>query len=202
MNTGSRFYTVLFTFIYTFVFIFFLTFVYLFARDIINTNQTLFQKRALLNAMNIEYESDSDAVNKYSKMIRTKEAGDITVYSADVDGTEVHLIIFTGKGLWGTIQGALSVNGDVTRIIGLDIITHAETPGLGGRIEENWFLEQFRNEKIGSDGISFQNGEGSYVDDDMVVDSITGATRTSEALQGMINETLATFEKLKTEGAL
>ncbi len=31
-----------------------------------------------------------------------------------------------------------------TRILGLAFLRHSETPGLGGRITEDWFLEQFR----------------------------------------------------------
>ncbi|MFW6366341.1 MAG: FMN-binding protein [Spirochaetota bacterium] len=202
MNTESRLYGIVFTFVYTFVFMVFLTVVYLFARDKIELNEQLFRQKALLNAMGIEYTTDTDAAKKYEEMISREDVDDTTLYTATVDETNVNLITFAGQGLWGTIHGALSVNDEVTRIIGLDIISHSETPGLGGRIAEEWFLRQFRGEKIENGSITFTQGDGNYQNDDAEVDAITGATRTSEALEDMINKALSTLQELEQEGEL
>jgi Na+-transporting NADH:ubiquinone oxidoreductase subunit C len=202
MNVNGRVYTIVFTFLYTFVFIFLLTFVYLIAKDKIEVSQSLFRKKALLSSFGITYNSSEEAESKYTSMVSSSEIGEYEIFTADVNGEKRYLLIFTGQGLWGTIQGALSVNEDVTVISGLDIISHSETPGLGGRIEEEWFLRQFKNEKISNGRISFTKGEGNYTPDDSNIDAVTGATRTSDALEEMVNDTLKTFNQLKNEGAL
>ncbi|MDF1568486.1 MAG: FMN-binding protein, partial [Spirochaetaceae bacterium] len=88
----------------------------------------------------------------------------------------------------------------LSQIIGLDVISHSETPGLGGRIEEDWFKDQFREEQIGPDGITVRKGEGGVDDDkeNSTVDGITGASLTSAAMEVIINNEI---EYLRQEAA-
>ena len=75
-------------------------------------------------------------------------------------------------------------------IVGLDIISHSETPGLGGRIEEDWFKEQFRGELIPPGGVRVMKGEGGMDLDqgNGMVDGVTGASLTSAAMETIVND--------------
>ena len=57
-----------------------------------------------------------------------------------------------------------------TEIIGIDILSHTETPGLGARIEEDSFKSQFKNKKT------------------LDFDTITGATISSTAVINAVKE--------------
>jgi Na+-transporting NADH:ubiquinone oxidoreductase subunit C len=58
-----------------------------------------------------------------------------------------------------------------------------ETPGLGGRITEQWFKNQLRGLRIVDGTIRVgAPGEGTSDKEDGIIDSVTGATRTSESM--------------------
>ena len=73
------------------------------------------------------------------------------------------------------------------KIIGLEFISQEETPGLGGRIDELEFKEQFRDIIINDDGtnyIIYNPASGGNVD------AISGATLTSQAVADFLNKDL------------
>ncbi len=105
---------------------------------------------------------------------------------------------FRGPGFWGPIEGVLAVDPTLTRTIGIAILRQSETPGLGGRIVEPVFTEQFRR------GILIgANPRGEYLKvsapdpaaGPRQVDAITGATQTSMAMDRLLNECLARFHR-------
>ncbi len=75
------------------------------------------------------------------------------------------------------------MNQDFTQVLGIDFVTHSETPGLGGRISELWFKEQFRAVSINSDDSDIVTYRPAP---DGNVDAITGATLTSDAVRNII----------------
>ncbi len=99
---------------------------------------------------------------------------------------------FTGPGFWGPISGVLAVDPQGTRIIGLSFTKHQETPGLGGRISERWFQEQFRGKPIdvpAEGGVPLRfvyRTPGGPRE----VEAITGATQTSSRLDKFLNSFL------------
>ncbi|MFP4362277.1 MAG: FMN-binding protein, partial [Spirochaetia bacterium] len=158
----------------------------------VEANQELFRQRAILSAMNISYDSPEEVYEKFDN-VQTREIEDMEFYTSVVDGSRVYARSFAGSGLWGTITGVIAVNSSVSRIAGLEIISHNETPGLGGRIEEQWFKDQFAGERIPSEGITVDvqgSGTGDEDPDNGEVDAITGATRTSTAMEVIINNVL------------
>ena len=194
----NKIYPVVFTFIYSFIFILVLTLVYSFTREKISDNEKLFEKQAILSALGISYQSPEEVFELYDREVTEKVINDRTYYFTGVDGDTVASIKFTGSALWGTVTGVIAVNEDLTRINGLSIISHSETPGLGGRIEEEWFTSQFSGERIVNDSIKFDSkssGKGNYDHEDGVVDSVTGASRTSESLEKIVNEYLKIFKE-------
>ena len=90
-----------------------------------------------------------------------------------------------GPGLWSTIEILLAVNPDFETLYGFRVLAQAETPGLGGRISEIEFQERFRGVEIRPELriVKFASGANE-------VDSITGASKTGEALEKLINRSI------------
>lgn len=164
--------------------------------DKIVENQKFSKISAVLNSMGIEYKDEKDALEIFNSTVKEIELGGLKFYVSTVNGEKVYAYVFSGNGLWGTINGVICVNENVDRIIGIDIISHNETPGLGGRIEENWFKNQFKNEKIKGE-IKLVNTQelGDKDKDNSSVDAITGATLTSKFFIQIVNNSLAEIRK-------
>ncbi|MDN5341636.1 FMN-binding protein [Oceanotoga sp. DSM 15011] len=197
MKKQSKSYTIIFTFIVSFIFVFVLALANELTKEQIVKNQQLFERKAVLNAFGIIYENDDEAFEKYEDTIKIEKYNDEILYEYEKNDEKFYGFKFTGNGLWGTITGILAVNSDVSQILGIDFISHNETPGLGGRIEEEWFKDQFKNEKIINNNIKVivGGGEGDLDKENSEIDSITGATRTSESVQKITNDTIY---KIKT----
>ncbi|MBN1624251.1 MAG: FMN-binding protein [Clostridia bacterium] len=154
----------------------------------IEINELAAEKVSILYSMGIEAEN---AVAAFDEKVTQKDIGEISLYSAvNDDGIEVYSIPFEGSGLWGTIRGYVSVDVNLSTITGIAFTEQNETPGLGGRIEEEWYKEQFR-------GISIDNA--LVYGEDTGIDAITGATSTSNAvlqiMNNFINTTLKELEE-------
>jgi len=202
MNKSGILYTVIFTFLVCFFFVLLLSIVHAGTIQRIEENQKLFTRRSILSAFGIEYQSLQEAEEQFQEKIETEYVNGETVYNAVIDGETAYAHIFTGQGLWGTINGVLAVNSDLSRIIGMEIISHNETPGLGGRIDEEWYKKQFRGEAIPDNTIAVDtttSGEGDYQSDNSKVDGISGATRTSQYLEIILNNELDTLQALVKE---
>lgn len=78
------------------------------------------------------------------------------------------------------------------QIIGIEILTHAETPGLGSKISESWFKDQFK-------GKSLDNIDWRVKKDGGEFDQITGATISPRAIVGAVKKGLEFYRKHKTK---
>jgi Na+-transporting NADH:ubiquinone oxidoreductase subunit C len=115
---------------------------------------------------------------------------------------------FRGLGFWAPIEGLLALTPDLERSVGLVIVQHSETPGLGGRIAEPLFTEQFRR------GLDLRPGAepqrtlvlaatppppGSPLAG-RTLEAISGATQTCMAMERILNEQLAAFRRAMAAG--
>ncbi|HEQ71803.1 MAG TPA: FMN-binding protein [Spirochaetia bacterium] len=197
MNTKGKVYTVVFTFVASFIFILLLALVDTLVADQISRNEELSRVRALLNAMNIPYATDTEALRLFHKEVTALTSNGIDYYRYERNGETVYGLIHRGDGLWGTITIAVAVNQDLTRMIGLDVISQNETPGLGARIDESWFKAQFQGERLGAGGrlTVGEPGPGDTDHGNGKVDAITGASLTSRQLGIIVNDALATLRR-------
>ncbi len=189
MNKQSMGYTIIFTFVVCFAFVFLLSLTNEATRPMVEFNQTVARQKAILSAMNVPFESDQDAESKFRNVEQVEEDG-LSLFTTTVEGQRVYAKEFVGSGLWGSINGVLGVDENVNQTVGLEIISHNETPGLGGRIDESWFKEQLAGEKIGDGGIVVTEGDGDTDRSNGEIDGVTGATRTSEAMGRILNNEL------------
>ncbi len=95
-----------------------------------------------------------------------------------------------GKGFWGRIEGLLALNNDLNEIKGIVFTKNVETPGLGARITEKGFQDQFKGIKLPP-----RRGKENYIvvskhhaEKKNRVDAITGATMTSSLVEKFVND--------------
>lgn len=118
-----------------------------------------------------------------------------------------------GNGFWNTIRALMAVTPSRQEVLGMVFMEHKETPGLGGRIMEPAFMDQFskaaRTKKNkepleadppekGEKFIYIGRGDPSGPADPRYarsVDAITGATQTSVAVERFMNRRLEQFHR-------
>ena len=163
------------------------------------------EQEALKNQRSLLYLFDQpvpeervDIQQAYENLFTTKTIKDVTYYEAVVDGEVLgYAFPFQGSGLWGSIWGYVAVDTEFNEIIGVDFLKDSETPGLGGRINEVGFKDQFRGINIDEQMETFIVYRSA---EDGNADVITGATLTSNAVQNMINAELRLlFDEIKGE---
>jgi len=114
------------------------------------------------------------------------------VYHVMRDGAVDNLILpMHGKGLWSTLYGFLAVESDAQTVSGIVFYEHAETPGLGGEVDNPRWRSSWKGRKIyGEDGqpkISVIKGAaGSASSDPFRVDGLSGATITSRGVSYLV----------------
>ena len=107
-----------------------------------------------------------------------------TIYS---DGAGIgYAFLAVGKGYGGDIDILVGLE-DETTVKGVTIISHLESPGLGARVTESSFRDQFAGLNISDVALKQDGGQ---------IDAITGATISSEAVVDAVRATA--MEKVKS----
>ncbi len=112
-----------------------------------------------------------------------------------VENDEVKMIVLpiNGKGLWSTLYGFIALAPDTKTVQGLGFYEHAETPGLGGEVDNPMWKAQWSG-KIALDEeyqpeIRVIKGAVDPNDPEAKhkVDGLSGATITSNGVTGLVN---------------
>ena len=99
---------------------------------------------------------------------------DSGMYSVLAGGEPIgHAFMAQGRGYGGTIDILIGLKPDNKSLQGIKIITQQETPGLGAKIINASFLDQFRGISVNEVDLSRNGGK---------IDAITGATISSTAV--------------------
>ena len=96
---------------------------------------------------------------------------------------------FTNKGFSGNISLMVGILADGT-VNNISVLQHAETPGLGSKMSEPSFKDQFNNKNANSFNFNVKKDGGD-------VDAITAATISSRAFCDAVNRAISTFENNK-----
>lgn len=114
------------------------------------------------------------------------------------DGSIKYVIPVYGAGLWGPIWGYISVDENGNSIYGTDFSHEGETPGLGARITDQSFRDEFKGKALFKNNkfmsvVVMKKGqkptnEGDYVD------ALTGATITSRGVSTMMENCLCHYD--------
>lgn len=197
MNKDNIFYTIMISALSAFIFVFLLSLANGATKEKVAENSRIIEAKAYLTAAGIPAQSDSEAETRFNQAFPYFD-GAKPYQETVINGETIIVSPFRGSGLWGTIYGVIGMSADFTRIVGLEIVSHSETPGLGGRIDESWFKDQFKGE-YAAKGIVITHGGGKGDTDknNGQVDGITGASRTSDSLQIIINQKIDELKAAK-----
>ena len=97
-----------------------------------------------------------------------------------------------GYGLWSTLYGFLALKADGDTVVGLKFYDHAETPGLGGEVDNPRWRAKWPGKKIYDEGgaprIELVKGAAPAGDPDAKyeVDALAGATITSNGVTNLL----------------
>ncbi len=157
-----------------------LTAINLGTRDRIALNKEIKLKRSVLNVFDIEYKAE-EIFDVFSGRIKHQKIKKRIVYLYH-DKEKLSDLAFEadGPGFWGPISFLVALDPRLDTVQGIEILHQEETPGLGGRIAEDEFKEQFK---------------GRRTRPEIAVDAITGATMTSKAFKRIINESVGSFRE-------
>ena len=147
---------------------------------IIEKNNEISIKKSVLKALEITF-SEDDAEDVFSGNIEITRKGEKDFYVSKEGNIAFE---YTGSGLWGPIDGIIGIKPDYKTIKAVTIIHQEETPGLGGRISEQQFLDSFKDKTLVPDLLITAPGKASSSNE---VDGITGATMSCKAFEAIIN---------------
>ena len=182
---SKRVMIVVFTVLVTVVFVSPISLMYLITKPKVELNEQVFLKRSVLyaaglkvppNPVEISALFDARAEQKSGK------GGNYYLVKDEAGQPAGYVFLRSGPGLWGEITAALGFDARLEKLTGVDFLKQSETPGLGARIGEVWFREQFRGKK----GPFSTVGEGEPAAENQF-DAITGATLTSNFVKDLLN---------------
>lgn len=121
---------------------------------------------------------------RYSKVYLVEEKGNVKTIILPV----------SGYGLWSTLHGFLALESDANTVVGLGFYEHAETPGLGGEVDNPRWKAIWPGKKV------FNLDEGDMPKLKLVkgsvdktraeaiyqVDGLSGATLTSRGVTNLV----------------
>jgi len=164
--------------------------------DVIAFNQETEIRKTILYVFNIETPSSEpkEIEETFNKYISEEAINGRKIFVAKEGETTIgYAFPIGGTALWGTVEGFAAVSEDYGELLGIDFVSHSETPGLGGRISEEWFKEQFRGLKLTNidkgNYIVYKPAPGGNVD------GIAGATLTSKSVSNFMNADIDKFIK-------
>ena len=116
-----------------------------------------------------------------------------TVYLLEKDG-ELERVILPVKGyaLWSTLYGFLALEGDGNTVAGLGFYEHAETPGLGGEIDNPRWKGLWPGKQMfdanGSLAVDLVKGSVDPASPKAIhqVDGLSGATLTTNGVENLL----------------
>jgi Na+-transporting NADH:ubiquinone oxidoreductase subunit C len=116
------------------------------------------------------------------------------VYLVEDEQGEVSKIILPvrGYGLWSTLYGFIALESDADTVAGLGFYEHAETPGLGGEIDNPRWKAVWPGKKVYRDGdvaIGLIKGavDTSNADAAWQIDGLAGATLTARGVTNLMH---------------
>lgn len=165
------------------------------------TNQLTYQTRIRLEVEAAEADRNSMFPEAASFEVvdissRTEEFPGIdAVYAArDTSNALIGLVIESShRGYAGNLPIMIAINSDA-EISNLKLLANEETPGLGKKVENKSFYEQFIGESITKE-FTVNPADSSEV----LIDAVAGATISSRAVAESINQAGAAAIKLAAE---
>jgi Na+-transporting NADH:ubiquinone oxidoreductase subunit C len=163
----------------------------------VERNAALFLQRAVMEVAGVPVPRDPAAVGAWFRQAVDAEpaAAPTRFRVRDGETGAVRAMVYTrqGRGLWGLITAVVGVDPAKRTFLQIRFLDQNETPGLGARITEAWFMGQIE----GKSGPFVLKPEGTRSSAPTEMDGITGATITAAAVRDMLNGVLREAETEK-----
>jgi electron transport complex protein RnfG len=157
-----------------------LSLVYLFSAPLIEANMLEEERRSIFDVVP-GIESYEERMEGGVKFFECKDASDVVVGYA---------LPAQGNGYQGVIKLMVGLTPDLSEITGISVLEQVETPGLGGRISEQVFQEQFRGVKT-NPAVGYVKNQAPDRETD--IQAVTGATISSRSVVTIINRNIEKF---------
>ena len=94
-----------------------------------------------------------------------------------------------GYGLWSTLYGFLTLDTNTKTVKGLGFYSHAETPGLGGEVDNPKWKAQWNGKVVFDEDYqpNIRVEKSGNVKGENSVDALSGATITSRGVENLLH---------------
>lgn len=162
----------------------------LITRQRVEVNEQLRFERAVLEAFpEVHYQNAQQIHQIFTNRFEKDEQTGAYVYREDGQ-VQGYAVPFAGQGFWDQIRGVIGIAPDRRTIKGLAFYEQNETPGLGARIDEDEFRQQFIGKKIEDSAEPIKIVRAPRTLGENEVHAVTGATQTSVRLEVLMNQDL------------
>ncbi|MDT8316671.1 MAG: FMN-binding protein [bacterium] len=155
-----------------------------FSYDMIKMNKERKLKVAVLSALEIPL-GNREPEKVFSSSIKRITTPEGPIYLSTDDRQKGVAFSAKGSGFWGPIIVMVGVDPETLTIKGVEILQQEETPGLGARIEEDRFRNQFKGKSMDTPIRMMIKGAKPGPND---VEAVAGATLSSKFMEEIINE--------------
>ena len=219
LDTGSNVYTIVYASVMVIIVAFLLAFVSSVLKPAQEANVENDTKGQILTSLNIDIKADGFNVAKEFENVQDMlwngtelvpydgkflssygsaiKAGELHVFVAEVGGETKYVLPVTGRGLWGGLWGYIALNADKKTVFGTYFYHTSETAGLGARIGERWFQEQFNGKPLfagdDTENIALSVVKAGASKAETEIDGVTGATLTSDGVSAMVKDGLTAY---------
>ena len=152
-----------------------------------------------------------DKVTDIADIKRREKYAEVYLVRGTNGDIETVVLPIRGYGLWSTLWGFIALESDFNTVAGLGFYSHAETPGLGGEVDNPKWKAQWPGKKIlnetGNMAIEVTKGGQADAASPYQVDGLSGATLTTRGVDNLVQFWLGDngfkpfLDHLKTEGA-
>ena len=219
LNTNGNVYTFCYAAVMVIIVAFLLAFVASALKETQDANVANDTKGQILSALGYD-KASIDVAKVYAEKVQDNlfEAGELKPYEdkfnttygslikegklhvftgTTAQGEQAYVLPVVGRGLWGGLWGYIAVNEAKDKVLGTYFYHESETAGLGARIGEKWFQDQFIGKPIfGEDGnVALTVTKAGAAQSEFEVDGVTGATLTSNGVAAMVKDGLTAYKE-------
>ena len=126
-----------------------------------------------------------------AKLVRREDQALVYLVRDQQGGLDKIISPIRGYGLWSTLYGFMALESDGNTVAGLGFYEHAETPGLGGEVDNpNWKAiwpgkQVYQGEQVAIQVLKGAVPAGS-ADAQWQVDGLSGATLTTKGVDNLV----------------
>ena len=220
LDTSSNTYTIIYASVMVILVAFLLAFVSSVLKPTQDANVENDTKGQILTSLNIDIKADGyNVAQEFEKNVKDMlwngtelvpyegkflssygsaiKAGELHVFVAQAEGETKYVLPVTGRGLWGGLWGYIALNADKKTVYGTYFYHESETAGLGARIGERWFQEQFNGKPVfageNTEAVALKVVKAGASKAENEIDGVTGATLTSDGVSAMVQDGLSVY---------